>query len=94
MVEAKELGVNIKTTEIWNYCSSIALQNVLSAHDCIKIWNMSKNMAMEIVKNRKISQLQVGYMSYPDLNQNKVFKDQVERSISLTFEKIFPYKYC
>ena len=36
-------------------------------------------MVMYIVKNEKIAQLKVGYMSYPILNQNKGFKDQVEK---------------
>ena len=36
-------------------------------------------MVVELVKNEKIAQFHVGYMSYPDLHQNKEFKDQVEK---------------
>ena len=42
---------------------------------------------MEKVKKKKIPRFQVGYISYPGLNQNKVFKDQVEGNMGLTFDK-------
>ena len=39
------------------------------------------------VKNTMISQFQVGYMSFPGLNQNMDLKDQVEINMGLSFDK-------
>ena len=48
---------------------------------------MYKKMVVYVVKNRNIDYFQVGYMSYPGLNQNKAFKDQVE-NMSMKFDKL------
>ena len=61
--------------------------NLLSEHDSLPLSDMAKNMVMEEVKNKKIKQFQLGYMSYPGLNQNQEFKDQVEISTALKFDK-------
>ena len=41
---------------------------------------------IDVIKNNMIEHLQVGYMPDPNLNHNKAFKDQVERSTISTFD--------
>ena len=53
---------------------------MLSAHDHLQLQHMSKDIAIYKATNYQISQFQVGYMSYPILNQNKAFKDQVKKT--------------
>ena len=53
--------------------------NLFSVHHRLRLWHIYKKMVVELVKNEKIAQFHVGYMSYPDLHQNKEFKDQVEK---------------
>ena len=50
-------------------------------------------MVMDVVNNDMIAKFQVGYLSYPRLNQNKAFKYQVERSMISKFcKKKIPIK--
>ena len=51
----------------------------MSAHHCLPLWHIAKNMVMDIAKNDQIAQLQVWYMSYPGSNQDRVFKYQVKK---------------
>ena len=44
---------------------------------------MAKNIVINAGRKGQYTQFKVGYMSYPGLNQNKAFKEQVE-----TFDKI------
>ena len=47
MIELKEQDVKIQPSEKLNYCESIVLQNILSAHYCLPLWHMSKSISME-----------------------------------------------
>ena len=73
----KKRDLKIQPPEKWNYCESFTLQNLLSEHHRLSLRHMDKEMVVHIFKDGKILQLTVGYMSYPGLNQNKTFKDQV-----------------
>ena len=85
-IKEKEQDVKIQPSKKFTYCGFIPLQSLLSAHHCISIWHMDKKMVVDVFKNEEILQFQVGYMFYPDLNQNKVFKPQV-KNMGLIFEK-------
>ena len=61
-IESKEEYFKIQPTEKWNYCASIALQNLLSAHNRLPLQNIHKKMVMDVFKNKIIVQFQVGYM--------------------------------
>ena len=80
-IKFKEQYFGIQTYIKWNYCEYIPLQNLLSAYHCLPLRLMDNKMVVEVVKNRKHLHFQVGYMFYPGLNQNKVFKYQVGNMI-------------
>ena len=42
-------------------------------HDCLSLPHMSKNMVIEITKNKMIAQFQVGYMYFTNMKLNKTF---------------------
>ena len=82
MTEANKQDLKIRTSEKWNYCESISLQNLFSAHHCLPLLHKSKNIVMDIGKKKKIPYFQVRYMSNPGLNTNRALKEQVwEKSI-------------
>ena len=53
---------------------------MLSANYCLPLCYMSKKMAVDIFKTGGMVQFEVGYISYPVLNQDKSFKGQVEKN--------------
>ena len=59
IIEAKEQDVKIQPFEIWNYCQSIALQNLLSSHHHLPHRHMDENIMVDKVKNKKIAQFHV-----------------------------------
>ena len=48
---------------------------------------MVNKMFIEVVNDLQIAKFQVRYVSYTSLNQNRVFRDQNEKYIGLTFDK-------
>ena len=48
---------------------------------------MSKNMAMDEVRNKQIARFQLGYTSYTGLNNNKLFKNLFKSNMGLSFDK-------
>ena len=48
---------------------------------------MVNKMFIEVVNNLQIAKFQLRYVSYTSLNQNRVFRDQNENYIGLTFDK-------
>ena len=70
MLEEKVKYVKIHPTEKWNYRASIALKNLLSSYDFLLLHRMDNKLFMDIVKNDIIALFQVGYVSYPGLNNN------------------------
>ena len=49
---------------------------------------MDKKAGLDVVKKNKFAQLQVGYMYYLGLIQNKAFKYQVENNMGLALDKL------
>ena len=49
---------------------------------------MDKKAGLDVVKKNKFAQLQVGYMYYLGLIQNKAFKYQVEKNMGLALDKL------
>ena len=80
MVEAKKQYLKTQPYVKWTYCDSIPLQNLLDIHHCLSLQHMARKMVVDVFKSKKFSQFQLVYMSYPNLNQNKVFKDQVGKN--------------
>ena len=72
--------------EKWNYWTPIALQNLLSTHDCLPLRHMDKDMVMKKVNNNTIEEFQVGYMSYTGLNHNMGFIDCVKNTRSKLYK--------
>ena len=79
IIEEKGQDLKIHPSVKCTYCKYIPLQNLLIAHHCLSLQNMSNKMAARIINRDQISQCQVGYMSCPVLNQNIVFKYQVKK---------------
>ena len=52
IIEAKEKDVKIQPSEKWNYFESTALQNLLSKHYCLPLWQMAKKVVMKNPKMR------------------------------------------
>ena len=48
---------------------------------------MEKKQLMDILEKNIIAQFQVGFMSYPNLNDNKALKYQVKIIMVSTFDK-------
>ena len=93
IIEEKWQGAKVHPSEKWNYCKSIPLQKLLSENYSVPPRNIAKKIVMGKVKNKKISQFQVGYMSFPVLDQNKAFKDKVEKyELGIWQKEWFPSK--
>ena len=80
MIKTKEQDIKMAPSKKWNFCASILLQNLLSAHDRLPLRHISNMIVMGIVNNKLITQFHIGYMSFPALKQNKAFKYQVENN--------------
>ena len=85
IIEAKGQEFKTQTSEKWNYCVSIPLQNLLSSHHHLHRRHMSKNLVVNLFQKENTLQSQLGYISYPELNENNLFKDKVEKELGLLF---------
>ena len=56
------------------------------AQHFLPLLHMDKNTVMELV-NKVNTKFQVCYMSNPELNVNRAFKESVENNPAITFEK-------
>ena len=52
MIEANKQDLKPQTSEKWNYCESIPLQNLLSTHYCLPLRHMDKNIVMNVRKKK------------------------------------------
>ena len=73
LIEAKEQDFKIQPSEKWKYCELIPLQNLFIENHCLPIRHMDKKIGVNIFRNNQISQFELGYMSYPVFNHNKLF---------------------
>ena len=60
---------------------------LVGVNNCQPILHMSKRMVHCYSKDEIINKCAIGYMINPSLNCNKVFREQVEKSLSVSFHK-------
>ena len=58
-------------TEKCNYCTSISLQKLLVAHDCLPLWHVANNVVMGVVDNNMIAYFQEVYTVWMKSMTNK-----------------------
>ena len=75
ILKTTEQDVKIALYEKWKVCTSVPLQNILSAHDCLPLLHMASNMVIDVSGNNMVAQFQVWYMYFPYLKHNKSFTD-------------------
>ena len=95
MIKAKKYYLKIQPSIKWTNCECIPLQNQLNEHNCKSLRHMDKKMVVDNVNNIQISQVQVGYIFYPVMNKNRVFKDQEKNELNIrqtnngSYKKVF-----
>ena len=72
-----KIDLKIQTSEKWNYCNYIPLQNMLNEDNNLTHWHIPNKIVVEVFKKEQIAQLQLEYMSNPLLNNKNVFNDQM-----------------
>ena len=68
----------IETKNKWNQINILDLQYLLGTNCCRPLLPMSKIYIWLEEKNQRINDVSIGYMTNPDLNTNKAFRDQVK----------------
>ena len=61
------------------------IQYLLGTNHCLTLSHMSKSYIWLEETNQRINELSIGYKMNPNLNMNKVFREQVKVCMKTTF---------
>ena len=72
----------------WNYCHHMPMLSLLGWDHHLPLLHMAKRFIWLNETKKLINEFLIGYIINPDLNDNKPFRDQVEKVMYTTFGKI------
>ena len=75
----------IGTKEKWNQLNLIDIQSLFGNNHRLPLSHMAKSYIWLEETNKRINEFSIGYIMSPNLNMNKVFRDQVKVCIKTTF---------
>ena len=67
-----------ETKDKWNQLNLIDIQSLLGNNHCLLLSHMDKSYIRLEETNQCINKFSIGYMMNPNLNMNKVFREQVK----------------
>ena len=77
--------IRIETEDKWNQLNLIDIQTLLGTNHRLPLSHMTKSYIWLEEKNQRINEFYIGYMMNPNLNMNKVFREQVKVCFKTTF---------
>ena len=75
----------IETKDKWNQLNIMDIKYMLGTNNCMPLSHMAKSYICIEEKNQRINEFSIGYMMNPNLNMNKVFREQVKICMKTTF---------
>ena len=75
----------IETEDKWNQLNLIDILSLLGTNHLLPLLNMAKSYIWLEEKNQRVNEFSIGYMMNPNLNMNKVFREQMKVCLKTTF---------
>ena len=87
MIESEKVKVKVPGKNRWETLYGIPMIPFVEVNYHQPILQMTKIMVHCYSADESIDQISIGYMVNPSLNCNRVFREQVEKCLSVSFHK-------
>ena len=70
----------------WQVCNTILICRILNLSAREPLWKMARKMVKNFYTKKEYYQFHAGYLSYLNLKQNNLFKEEVDKFLSSRFD--------